>query len=440
MQPTSTFPTDGFSRRALLRLGLASAALAALPVPARRVAHADPVNPHLLVTFFANGGWDVTQVFDVHDPNDATDGVDVDVPEAISGLPPSQVATAGPLTYVSNPVTRPAVDTFFAKWANRSAIVNGIFTRSTSHDQSQQLMLTGYLDPTRADFAVMAARHNGPDLPLPHLLLSGPAFGGPFAGMSGRVGGQLGTALAYNRIPAADDPDVQQLAVSAVGEAYVQQALEWQRMLDATGPARAITGRLDQFADAQRRGDKLARLAASLPQRTNVGAQLAASIGQAFRQGLTTSVTVSQTGGFDTHDDNTQQSARWQSLFTFLDGFVDGLAAQPGILASSLLDETTIVYVSEFARTPILNESNGKDHHPYTSMLLVGKRVRPGVYGRTDRDQEGVRINLATGNPDDTGVVLDVTHAVAGVLAVVGANARDYMPAGVQPLTAIVNA
>src|SRR5207253_1035921 len=63
--------------------------------------------------------WVEGQVFDVHDPLDATDGIDVDVPQAISGLPPSQIATAGGITYVSNPVTRPAADAFFAAWGAR---------------------------------------------------------------------------------------------------------------------------------------------------------------------------------------------------------------------------------------------------------------------------------------------------------------------------------
>ncbi|TMA52290.1 MAG: hypothetical protein E6J76_07680, partial [Deltaproteobacteria bacterium] len=188
------------TRRTLLKAGLSSAALMALPWSFARRASA-AVAPHFLVTFIGDGGWDVTQVFDVHDPADQTDGIDVDVPQAVSGLPPSQIATVGGITYVSNPATRPAVDMFFTNWASRSAIVNGIDTRSTSHDQSRQLVLTGYLDPTRADFAVMAAHHNGIDLPLPHLLLSGASFGGPFAGLSGRIGGQLGNALAYTRVP-----------------------------------------------------------------------------------------------------------------------------------------------------------------------------------------------------------------------------------------------
>src|SRR5579875_2165260 len=184
------------TRRALLRLGLTGAAMAALPFPFHRSARADAGDPHLIVTLYADGGWDTTQVLDVHDPADTTDGIDVDVP----GQPVSQIATAGPLTYISNPVTRPNVDVFFQHWASRTAIVNGINTRSTSHDQSRQLMATGYLDPTRADFAVMAAAANGPSLPLPHILLSGPSWGGPFAGLSGRVGGQLSEALAYDQL------------------------------------------------------------------------------------------------------------------------------------------------------------------------------------------------------------------------------------------------
>ena len=427
---------DEISRRTLLRLGVSSAALMMLPWP-RRAAWAQAANPHFLVTFFGDGGWDVTQVFDVHDPLDTTDGVDVDVPEVISGLPPSQIATAGGITYMSNPTTRPAVDTFFANWGARTAIVNGINTRSTSHDQSRQLVLTGYLDPTRADFAVMAARQNGAEMPLPHLLMSGPSFSGPFAGLSGRVGAQLGTALAYNRIPDPNAPDTQQLAVSALGEAYVQQALEWERLLEVPS---ATSGKGSQFRDANQRGDKLVRLAASLPRNSGTGTQLAVSLGNAFRSGMTTSVTVENVGGFDTHSDNTQQNARWEQLFTFLDQFMAGLAGQPGLVSPSLLDETTVVYCSEFGRTPQLNGDNGKDHHPWTSILLAGKRVRPSVtVGQTDGQQEGVKVNFSTGMPDDTSQVIDVQNMIAGILTLVGANPGEYLP-GVTPFTAMVGA
>ncbi|MGH7895746.1 MAG: DUF1501 domain-containing protein [Candidatus Binatia bacterium] len=420
------------TRRNVLQLGLSTAALLTMP-PLRWLAKADPLNPHFLVMLMADGGWDPTQTLDVHDPLDTTDGIDVDVDPLISGLPVSQIATVGGITYMSNPTTRPAVDTFFATWASRSAVINGIGTRSTSHDQSRQLVLTGYLDPTRADFAVMAAAKNGPDMPLPHLLLSGQSFGGQFAGLSGRLGGQMGTAIAYNRVGTSGA-----LAVSALGEAYVQQALEWERLHAEAAPSSAVSGKLEAYRDANVRADKLTRLAGALNLNQNTGQQLATSLGNAFMSGLTTAVTVNPFGGFDTHSDNTQQNQSWQRVFSYVDGLVTGLSTQPGLLAPSLLDETTIVVCSEFGRTPELNTDNGKDHHPWTSMLLVGKGVKGGTtLGMTDSTQEGVKVNFSTGAPDNGGLVLDVTNMVAGLVTLMGANSSDYLPT-VTPFTAMI--
>lgn len=427
------------TRRTLLKVGLTTAVVTAMPWPARWSRQAEAAgSPHFLITFQGDGGWDPTQVLDAHDPADMTDGIDVDEPMAVTGLPPSQLATVGGITYCSNPTTRPMADTFFANWANKTAIVNGINTRSTSHDQSKQLVATGYLDPTRADFAVMSAAFNGGELPLPHLMLSGGSFGGPYAGLSGRVGGQLGQALAFNRIPGHMNPNTPQQTVSALGEGYIEQALAMQNTL-ASGDAGAIAGKLDKYEDSQARGDKLSRLASALPSNTNSAAALATSVGNAFHQGLTASITISNVGGFDTHSSNSVgQNRSWQSLFTFLDPFVRALQNQAGVMSPSLLDETTIVYTSDFARTPQLNGGSGKDHHPFTSQFFVGKGVAPGVYGMTDGNQKGVKINLKTGRPDDTGLVLDVTNMVAGIMTLVGANVKDYMPAGIIPMTGFI--
>jgi uncharacterized protein (DUF1501 family) len=426
----STLWHEGLTRRAVLQLGAAGAVVLAAPWPIRRPAGAQAASPHFLVVFEADGGWDTTQVFDVHDPNDATDGVDVDVP----GQPPSVITTVGGITYVSNPVTRPTVAVFFTNWANRTAVVNGVHTRSTSHEQSRQLVLTGYLDPTKADFAVMSAHHNGADLPLPHLLVSGAAFAGPYAGLSGRLGGAMSQAVAYNRIGDG------QMAVSGLGEAYIQQALEFERLSDSGGSAGRLAGRFPEFYDGTARGDMLAQLAASVNIGSNTAAQLATTLGQAFRSGLTTSVTVERFGGFDTHGDNTEQNLRFENLFGFLDGFLTGLAAETGAQASSLLEETTVVVCSEFGRTPLLNGDLGKDHHPWDSYLLVGKRVRGGSsLGQTDANQEGVKVNFATGQPDDAGETVDVVNVVAGIMTLVGANASTYLP-GVPPFTAFIGA
>ena len=103
---------DSITRRNLLRLGLTSAALAAMPWSLARRAGATAADPHLIVTFFGDGGWDPTQTLEVHDPADTTDGIDVDVP----GQPVSALRTVGAITYTSNPTLRPMVDTFFDHW------------------------------------------------------------------------------------------------------------------------------------------------------------------------------------------------------------------------------------------------------------------------------------------------------------------------------------
>ena len=55
-------------------------------------------------------------------------------------------------------------------------------------------------------------------MPLPHLLLSGQSFGGQFAGLSGRLGGQMGTAIAYNRLSDGDDRDLELQVLRGLGD------------------------------------------------------------------------------------------------------------------------------------------------------------------------------------------------------------------------------
>jgi uncharacterized protein (DUF1501 family) len=54
--------------------------------------------------------------------------------------------------------------------------------------------------------------------------------------------------------------------------------------------------------------------------------------------------------------------------------------------ARGLLDETLVVWGSEFGRTPLGQGTAGRDHHPYAfSMFLAGGGIRGGyVHGRTD--------------------------------------------------------
>ena len=66
-----------------------------------------------------------------------------------------------------------------------------------------------------------------------------------------------------------------------------------------------------------------------------------------------------------------------------------------------LLDETLVAVITDFGRTPIINNNAGRDHHPAVySQVLAGGGIRGGqVYGSSDRD--GARPATGACSPSD---------------------------------------
>ena len=89
------------------------------------------------------------------------------------------------------------------------------------------------------------------------------------------------------------------------------------------------------------------------------------------------------TGNWDTHQNNfaivkelsAQLDAGWSSL-------MEDLANR------GLLESTTILWMGEFGRTPVINAAGGRDHFPNAwSCVLAGGGIRGGqAYGRTSDD------------------------------------------------------
>jgi len=104
--------------------------------------------------------------------------------------------------------------------------------------------------------------------------------------------------------------------------------------------------------------------------------------------------------GWDTHVDNFAKvgevcgviDAPWAALMDDLD-------------ARGLLDETIVLWMGEFGRTPTINPRNGRDHYPRVTCAVIGGGGLQGgrVVGETDRlganivkDQVGVPDLFAT--------------------------------------------
>ncbi len=95
-------------------------------------------------------------------------------------------------------------------------------------------------------------------------------------------------------------------------------------------------------------------------------------------------------GGWDTHQDNFNQVSRlckvldpaWATLMTDLQD-------------RGMLNNTLIVWMGEFGRTPQINPQKGRDHFPNAwSTVLAGGGIKGGqVYGKSSPDGMTVKEN-----------------------------------------------
>ena len=162
---------------------------------------------------------------------------------------------------------------------------------------------------------------------------------------------------------------------------------------------------------------------------------------QALSLGLSRCVTVSS-GDYklywDSHASNDAiQSPAFERLFAGLSGLMTLLAATASPGGGVLLDDTVVVVLSEMGRTPQYNASDGRDHWPYTSALLIGGGVVGGqaVSGYDD----GLH---GLGYDPDTGLTLEddspVTpeHLGATLLELAGEDGAAAL--GVSPLRVLL--
>jgi len=128
-------------------------------------------------------------------------------------------------------------------------------------------------------------------------------------------------------------------------------------------------------------------------------------------------------GGWDTHEDNFTRVANLSAqLDAAMSALLDDLAA------SGKLEETLIVWVGDFGRSPRINARGGRDHHPRaSSVVLAGASISGRVIGATDADGDRVTADAVT--------VPDLMRTLA---VGVGLDPdRTRMTPGGRPITAV---
>lgn len=412
------------TRRAFL--GGAAGLMTATGLSYPRKAIAAPLERKFLF-FFAGGGWDTTTILD---PHFGVPGVDMD-PDAVPGR-------VGQLAYTSYGQTRPAVDDFFRNWGRYTAIVNGIDAHSVGHDSGTRFMMTGTSASSYSDWPTLLAANSKLEYPLPHVVFSGPSFGGTNSQAVVRAGGGTLLSLIDSSINGRSDAPAPTLRPPADD---VIDTFVFNRVADfasqQSGEARV---RADGLLSNIERGMELEgrQFEAGLDDLGNNLLDQMLKASEMFRLGLARSAMIRIPGGYDTHGGNAPQAVNQANFYAALNELFEHLSTTPGHTANWLLNEVTVVAMSEFGRTPRLNGGGGKDHWPYNSVMVAGAGVNGGRnYGYTDDQLIAAPIDLTTGQQSANGTMLGCEHVGLALLRMGGLDPSQFLP-GVDTLDALV--
>lgn len=398
--------TRNLRRRSFLQLGLGAGLAGLLP----RVARAAGQRRRLLV-YFNDGGWDTTQVFDPHFESDAVDRDPDAVPDAV-----------GDLAFAHAP-SRPSVQAFFQHHGDRTVVVNGIGVGSISHAQCARIMLAGSPVELAPDVATVIASTVGADLPLPHVVLSGPRFPGTI----GRYQVPLNHLLvgtARGELPEGRfDPSREALL---------------RRYLQDVGDLRLAGTGDPRHAEFLHAVQTLPQLEAGLDglavsQTSSAAEHLDVAV-QALARGLSSCAIVQgevpTMNGWDSHSDNDQlQDLCYEATFDVLDRLVDQLITTTGPDGQPLIASTTLLVVSEMGRLPRTNAQLGKDHWPFTSAMVIGAGVAGGrVVGATDGGLNGLPVDADSGQAASAGIALTSAAFIAGLLEQFDVDPGEFLP------------
>lgn len=438
-------------RRNLLRGAIGFGAVAsfgaALGPIGQLVAQPRPLGRRLVACYF-EGGWDVLLGPDARDPAGRYPGIQLgtDLLEA-QYRDPVAVRLGGTEVLWGAPMAP------MAAHADVTTVFRGINMNTVAHPTGRAYVNT-FLSPAgsapRGSSLGTVFATGGPlggDGPiLPFVSVGLPAFNHRYAAQANAL--QLDRPSEVmpmlsgpaRRMPAAIEAllaAARDDARSCIGPAFEGRNLEAEQRLSIERMRRleteGLAARFDFGGDSAEMRAIRARYGFTSGTADTPGLQ-AAVAAQLVKTGLSRSVMVRLSRGHDTHNANwaSDQPERLASGFTALAVLIDHLRED-----DPNLEQTTVVAFSEFARTPRLNGTRGRDHWFAASMVVCGG-LRPGVFGATNGDDLGLlRVDPERGTPADDGMQLMPEHVAATIVAAAGLDATDYR---VPPITSLLPA
>ena len=312
---------------------------------------------------------------------------------------------------------------------DRVAIIRSMQTREGDHGRATQLLTTGHPVTGIADVphlgSVMAERLESPSCPLPPFASvtpvdfgrSGSGYLGPrysplvISGDNASASGRAGLTIEHLHHPDGDAVAERRYAmlnsIGGLSHSAAASVRAYQTNRDAavamvrSGGGGAFD--LDDEATALR--DAYGR------NPFGQGCLLARRLVQRGVACVEVTLSAAAAGSWDSHTNN---FATVSSLCETLDPAWSTLITD--LTDRDMLDDTLVLWMGEFGRTPRINANGGRDHFPDAwSVAMAGGRVRGGqVIGRTSAD--GMRV---TDRP------VTAQSLMATSLAAIGIDPRD---------------
>jgi len=406
-------------RQFLSMLGYASAGMA---LPFSNVTLAEGFTPYtgqLLVTIQANGGWDVSSFCD---PKINTDNTVLN--NWANGMSTEDLPKAGNIPYA--PFANNAA--FFERFSQSMLVINGIDMQTNAHGTGRTHTWSGRSARGYPSLTALFANEKAPLLPVSYL-----NFGG-YAETAG--------VIRFSRIDKVSElrrilePNVNGSAVKTRNYfpkndldniMAAQQARLARLKSDASILPRQKLA-MESYYEARPNVDGLEHFASVIPDDSEIESSKSLSQAQmailGFKAGVTCAADI-ELGGFDTH---TNHDALQEPALTSVTEVIEYLwdyAETQGVA-----DRLTVVVGSDFARTPYYNNSEGKNHWPIGSYLVMKKDASWAnrVIGATDENQNALPLNPQTLKADggEQSTVLHPMHIHSALRNELGLPTNDF--------------
>ncbi|TNE43263.1 MAG: DUF1501 domain-containing protein [Deltaproteobacteria bacterium] len=446
-----------FSRRFLLKsMGLGTGAWFLSPTLVRNTVANPRGSDRFFIFCYFGGGWDQLLALDPRDPGKFSDsriretkiqlGYDrLEEPFSKDLIMPS----GSKIEY--GPAAAP-----IAKHFDKSCVVRGVAMDTVSHNVGRRYFITGMMprgqNAVGSSLPTWLVSEQGEHSPVPNLVVGVETYNRKLpAYASGLRVGNVSDLLST----LSDGPQSPKDKIREMIEVYREQndncdpaSLDrdglFQVIRSSQQSARVMVSKnLSRHFNFMGGSDEMKEIRSRYVFNSmNSGAAQAAMAFQALRQGVAQSVTIQLTGGLDTHGDNwnTTQPERLHEGFRALSVLVDDLEKTPHPFSEgkTMMDTTTIMCFSEFARTPMLNNGGGRDHWLASSALLMGAGVPHNkvVGATTDTGMNPSAINPNTGEVDKSGLIITPTRIAASLMESAGYSPDAFRVSGLPCLKA----